>query len=191
MNLSLEGFPKGIQDFLLWLVPIGAGFDWWGDPEDVPRGYILAYGQDIFPQKYPKLYRMWTRKGTTNVHGAGTVAGSTKAPDKRGRGSIAKDDMGGTAANRVTNAVSGITATTLGATGGDQRLHGHTHGPGSIGKANGNFGSGSGTAGIAISGDAGPVSTFAMDTGVTASTGGGASENMPPVIVCNYIIRAG
>lgn len=41
-------------------------------------------------------------------------------PDLRGRGTVGKDDMGGSAANRITGAGSGITGTTLGAAGGTE-----------------------------------------------------------------------
>lgn len=48
-------------------------------------------------------------------------------PDFRGRVLTGLDNMGGTAANRITNAISGIDGTTLGASGGDQRSQQHTH----------------------------------------------------------------
>lgn len=48
-------------------------------------------------------------------------------PDLRGRTVAGKDDMGGTAASRITFAVSVITGTILGNAGGNQALHSHTH----------------------------------------------------------------
>lgn len=45
-------------------------------------------------------------------------SGNPKVPDYRGRTAAGKDDMGGTAANRLTGAKSGIDGTTLGAAGG-------------------------------------------------------------------------
>jgi hypothetical protein len=48
-------------------------------------------------------------------------------PDLRGRCVAGKDDMGGSAANRITAGNSGITGTTLGAAGGDERQHQHQH----------------------------------------------------------------
>ena len=47
-------------------------------------------------------------------------------PDGRGRALIGKDNMGGSAANRITSGVSGLTGTTLGAAGGDQNVSPHT-----------------------------------------------------------------
>jgi microcystin-dependent protein len=48
-------------------------------------------------------------------------------PDLRGRTVVGKDDMGGTAANRVTAGISGIAGITLGATGGSEAVHQHSH----------------------------------------------------------------
>lgn len=48
-------------------------------------------------------------------------------PDLRGRAIFGKDDMGGSAASRLTNGNSGVTGSTLGYTGGDERIAGHTH----------------------------------------------------------------
>jgi hypothetical protein len=182
VNLGLESFPRALQDLIYWLVPVGCGFDFWGDEADVPKGYILAYGQDIFPQKNPKLYRMWT-KGGVHKYGAGSVGNATKAPDKRGRGSIAKDDMGGTAANRVTSGGSGIAGNTLGGTGGGETV--------SLSEAQ--LGPHAGHA----TGNGADVQTTAPGYGAFRHTGdvsrgsGTAINKMNPGIVCNYIIRAG
>lgn len=49
-----------------------------------------------------------------------TLDKTIQLPDIRGRSTIGKDDMGGSAASRITSAGSGITGTTLGAAGGAQ-----------------------------------------------------------------------
>lgn len=109
-------------------------------------------------------------------------------PDARGRGIFGKDDMGGTAANRVTNAISGITATTLGISGGDQRMTAHTHGAGSF-VVRGTTGSGGGeTLPPAPTGGTDFSSSSAV-SGTSSSTGAGASENMPPALVLNLICK--
>jgi hypothetical protein len=95
-------------------------------------------------------------------------------PDFRGRTGIGKDDMGGSAANRVTNAISVIPGTTLGASGGDQSLQAHVHGGVQV-FVNSSLGGGSGGA--------------QTTTSSTASTGAGASQNMPPSYVVNKIIK--
>ena len=51
---------------------------------------------------------------------AGDGSTTFNLPDKRGRVSIVKDDMGGSSAFRVTNAVAGFAGDTLGAAGGSQ-----------------------------------------------------------------------
>lgn len=74
-----------------------------------------------------------TATGTANIaispYGF-TGAGNTTTfniPDLRGRSIVGKDNMGGTSANRVTLAISGISSTILGSSGGSERLHQHTH----------------------------------------------------------------
>lgn len=206
MNFGLPGLPKGtIQNLLLWLVPIGVGFEWWDDV--VPTGYIQPYGQDIFPSQYPRLYEKWTRGGV-HKYGAGSVPGSTKAPDKRGRMSIALDNMGGTAANRVTTGGSGIDGLTLGANGGAETVAltaanhaSHRHSlmrvTGYSGAASSNLKigntntvsdwDGSGTGYTTVSED-----TNELGTPFVSNQGSGtAHQNMGPGIICNYIIRAG
>ena len=54
--------------------------------------------------------------GTT--YGAGDGSTTFNLPDLRGRVAAGRDDMGGSAANRITNGGSGIVGTTLGAAGG-------------------------------------------------------------------------
>jgi microcystin-dependent protein len=63
----------------------------------------------------------------STTYGVGDGSTTFNLPDLRGRTIAGEDDMGGTAANRITSAVSGITATTLGATGGNQIMHAHDH----------------------------------------------------------------
>ena len=68
---------------------------------------------------------IYTSAGALSTRGA-TVGADWSAhkaisiPDRRGRTGVGRDDMGGVAANRITNAECGIVGTTLGASGGDQ-----------------------------------------------------------------------
>lgn len=207
MNNGIGSFPRGLETLRAWLLPIGAGMDWWADEADIPgpqngkRWFIVPVGQDITQAEYPRLYAKWCKNGV-HKFGAGSVPNSTKAPDKRGRASFAKDDMGGSAASRVTSGQSGVAGNTLGAAGGDERLHAHAHGvsdpthihnevtaqnvdgyaPHQSGPAPAN--------GDVISGT--QTNTSASGSGISIqNAGAGASQNMPPAIVCNYIIRAG
>lgn len=202
--------------------PIGAGMDFWGNT--APNGWLFAYGQAVSRTTYAALFAIM---GTT--YGAGDGSTTFNLPDKRGRVSIPLDNMGGTAASRVTQAVSGVNATQLGAAGGDQHAQadtitvtpsgsitaassatstvtdpGHSH-DASMLRSVGNGSNQAGGSGQAI----GPGTTTGTSvTGITVATSvtttvtdsrtwsatsalTGASQNLPPGIVCNYIIFAG
>jgi hypothetical protein len=100
--------------------------------------------------------------------------------------------MGGTAASRITNSGtdnSGINGASLGASGGDQRLHGHSH----------TFTPNTSTVfsqAVATNWDLrygdGNVIGFqrtASNGGTNSPTGTGTGQNMPPAIILNYIIK--
>lgn len=141
-----------------------------------PSGFLFCYGQAISRSTYATLF---TAIGTTFGVGDGTT--TFNLPDARGRGLFGRDDMGGAAASRITNAVSGIAGATLGAVGGDQRMQSHNHAPAV------------GTAFVAL--DAAGVSqTPGSGSGVgsetvTGTTGAGASQNMPPALIINVLIK--
>lgn len=100
-----------LQDARYWGMPIGAGCDFWGTT--APAGFMFAYGQAISRTTYAECF---AELGTSN--GAGDGSTTFNLPDKRGRASFGKDNMGGSTAGRITNAGSGIVGTTLGAAGG-------------------------------------------------------------------------
>lgn len=79
--------------------------------------FVLPYGQAISRTTYATLFALC---GTT----FGTGDGSTtfNIPDLRGRIPVGKDDMGGSAASRVTSAGSSVDGLTIGATGGAQNV---------------------------------------------------------------------
>lgn len=74
-----------------------------------PAGFVFAYGQTLSGTSadYPELY---------------AVRGTLVMPDLRGRLEYGKDDMGGSAASRVTTAGGGVDGATLGAVGGGQSV---------------------------------------------------------------------
>jgi microcystin-dependent protein len=92
------------------------------------RGCVLGYGQELSRTTYPGLDAVFGTTFGAYTNGSGAV-GTThfRVPDLRGRVLAGKDDMGGSAASRLTNAVCGITATTLGAAGGSQLQQTHAH----------------------------------------------------------------
>ena len=142
-----------------------------------PSGWELCYGQAVSRTAYANLFAV---VGTT--YGTGDGSTTFNLPDLRGRTPFGKDNMGGTTASRVTSS-SGITGTTLGASGGNQLLQSHGH----------NFQSDAGAVAVGFTGLASsalrPSTANYTQTGSTTSSGGGSSENMPPAIILNYIIK--
>jgi microcystin-dependent protein len=107
--------------------PTGCVMDFAGATE--PSGWLLCFGQTVSRTTYADLFAVI---GTT--YGVGDGSTTFGIPDARGRSTSGKDDMGGSAASRITNAVSGFDGTVLGAAGGAQshtliiaEMPGHTH----------------------------------------------------------------
>lgn len=95
-----------------------------------PSGWLLCYGQAVSRTTYAVLFSVI---GTT--YGAGDGTTTFNLPDLRGRVTAGKDNMGGTAASRLTTAGAGIDGSTLGAAGGSQnhtlttaQMPAHNHG---------------------------------------------------------------
>lgn len=181
-------------------VPIGSMMDFGG--ATAPTGWLMCFGQAVSRTAYALLF------ATIGIaYGPGDGSSTFNLPDFRGRASIGADNMGGTPANRVTQAVSGVLATEVGQAGGDQKSQtdtltattsvnvsdpGHLHGlDGYIVDH--------GQAGIATTGPSNvgfvTQATNAATTGISAtatttvsSSLTGGSQNMPPVQVVNKII---
>jgi microcystin-dependent protein len=115
---------KALRDLL---IPVGIVWDF-GLPESaIPAGWVAAAGQQI-TTTYPVLRQALIDAGSPY----GSVGGHPLAPDYRGRLGAGKDNMGGVAANRLTNSglgTSGINGVVLGAAGGADR-HQLTQGQG-------------------------------------------------------------
>jgi microcystin-dependent protein len=205
-----------------------------------PGGWLLCYGQSLSTSTYATLF---AALGYTY----GGSGASFTLPDLRGRTIFGKDDMGGTAASRLTTAISNVDGTTLGAAGGDQRsqLHthvltdtGHSHSitdvqhghSGTTSSGGGHYHDLAGRAGVVYNAGSGAPanpgfgtyadSLYQTDsagahthsfntgnayTGITATNataanalsatitvataGAGSSQNIPPALVLNYIIK--
>lgn len=116
---------------LALLLPIGIALPYSGST--APTGFILAYGQAISRTTYSAYFAI---VGTT--YGSGDGSTTFNVPDYRGRVIAGKDNMGGSAASRLTNSGTGnpsIDGSTLGAAGGVDRhtltlaqLAAHDHG---------------------------------------------------------------
>jgi microcystin-dependent protein len=158
-----------------------------------PSGWLLCYGQAISRTTYAALFAV---VGTT--YGAGDGSTTFNVPDMRGSLPMGLDNMGGTAANRVTEAVSGVASATLGGRGGDERLHAHSHGisdPGHVHQQRANDG-GSNLDGNLHNpnsnqnGRYADCNTGSSVTGISIqNAGSGGAQNMPPVLALNYIIK--
>ena len=161
-----------------------------------PTGWLLSDGSAVSRTTYSALF---TAIGTT--YGTGDGSTTFNLPDLRGRTPFGKDDMGGTAQNRITSAISGVTGTTLGAAGGDQRLHAHDH-PNSVATSSHvhaqtsafttTYSANNGyqfTLGGTVSNQTVNTAGPSASTTVGNNTQGGTAQNLPPAIILNYIIK--
>lgn len=172
-----------------------------------PSNYLLCYGQAVSRTVYAALF---TAISTTWGPGDGST--TFNVPDLRGRVLVGKDNMGGSAANRVTAGISGVDGVTLGASGGDQatQVHnhtltdpghthtdsGHTHTTNAVSfptvsgplAASGSFSFNMPTATI----DTGFANIQSATTGITvANYGAGGSQNVQPTAIVNWMIFVG
>jgi microcystin-dependent protein len=137
--------------------------------------------------------------------GAGDGATTFNLPDLRGRTLVGLDNMGGSAANRVTASGSGIDGDTLGASGGEEthdltinEMPSHNHGvndPGHTHPTGVNLNTTNATAAgsysdfVRVRNEAG--ATASATTGITIGNNGGgeAHNNMQPSAMVNYLIK--
>jgi microcystin-dependent protein len=191
----------------------------YGNPYNVPLGgmmeftgatapnssFVLPFGQAISRTTYAAYFAM---VGTT--YGPGDGSTTFNVIDKRGRVSAGKDDMGGSAANRIIAAGSGITGTTLGSAGGAETVTlaqsalpnispTFTGIQQTVSVNEGAFKRNQITPGTADIGGGSATYTAATPsvtftpTGTISSINGGVTQTavnkMPPAIVVNYILR--
>lgn len=192
-------------------LPIGAVIDFAGST--VPSLFILCYGQNVSRVTYASLFAII---GTT--YGSGDGVTTFGLPDGRGRTTFGKDDMGGSAASRLTTTYFGTDPAVLGNVGGVQSRtllttnlpaytpsgsvgitdNGHTHGlsGGTFGGTGSNGVQGGGTFVGATSPSA--LSVNSATTGITASFAGSAQGGastafglINPAMILNKLIYAG
>lgn len=189
------------------LVPIGAMIPYFGST--VPNSnFVFPYGQCISRTTYSAFFAL-----VSTTYGVCDGTTTFGVPDLRGRVVAGLDNMGGSAASRLTATYFGTSASVIGATGGLESHtltkaqiptglftltdSGHTHGlhvngpPGSYGA--GAFGYGFG-ASTPTFGGAQPNSyglTDSATTGITLNdqAGGGAHPNVQPTMVVPMILR--
>lgn len=178
---------------LLAVVPIGSVLPYAGTTAPSPTAdatFLLCYGQAVSRAAYTTLFE---RLSTS--FGAGDGSTTFNVPDLRGRTAVGKDNMGGSAASRITVGTAGFAGATLGAAGGDQRMHSHSHAitdPGHSHSAETPSNAGADTAPLALGvGAPTGTTTGSATTGISVSAAGaGNSQNVQPSLVLNYLIRA-
>lgn len=192
-------------------VPLAAGMDYWGSTTP-NSAFAFPAGQAISRTTYASLFAIL---GAT--YGAGDGSATFNLPDLRGRVVAALDNMGGSAASRLTAAYfganSGQAATALGNIGGLEsntlttaQLASHSHAntltdPGHTHSttpppANAIVVDSSHGGTVGFSSGAASTSSIAVSSGTTgisinnvAAGGGSAHPNVQPTIVSNYIMR--
>lgn len=193
----VDGVTSAIQTQIdnIQTVPTGVVSPYAGS--SAPSGYLLCFGQAVSRSTYSALF---SAIGTT--YGVGDGSSTFNLPDLRGRVAAGRDNMGGSAASRITSSQSNsddpITGATLGDAGGDEvqdlqttHLPAHTHGAGSY-EVSTTRRTGSGGTGLHLDmTDAETTATVTFSvSGTSGSTGSGtAVNNLQPTIILNYIIK--
>ena len=155
-----------------------------------PSGWLLCYGQAVSRSTYADLFAV-----ISTTYGVGDNSTTFNLPDFRGRAAFGKDDMGGTAASRLTTAGSGVDGATLGTGGGSQLTQQHTHTATDSGHTHsyiagrGSIDAGGG-ASLQTTGASATYTTASGNANITnANYGSGTSQNVPPALVVTYIIK--
>jgi len=164
-----------------------------------PTGWLLCYGQAVSRAIYAALFAV-----VSTTYGTGDGSTTFNVPDLRGRSLFGLDNMGGSAANRLTGSLSGsITApTTLGNAGGEEghtstlaETAVHNHGVTDPGHSHTYTYPGTAAAG-SLSGyfyalNPSTASTGISTTGITINNAGSgnAHNNIPPGMVLNFLIK--
>ena len=165
------------------LIPAGSVMPYAGS--STPSNWLLCYGQAVSRTTYATLF---SAIGTT--YGTGDGSSTFNLPDLRGRVAAGKDNMGGSAASRLTSgSAASIDGATLGTAGGAQEhtltaaqsgLPAHTH-----------------TVTTMYEDTAGgsQLQTWHTGTGADHTTSSASADasaahtNTQPTIVLNYIIK--
>lgn len=153
-----------------------------------PTGFLMCDGSAVSGTTYAALFAV-----IGSTFGAGDGSTTFNVPDLRGRVLAGRDNMGGTAANRLTSGGSGINGAALGAAGGEEthiltqaQMQAHSHAPSIAGYEFyiRTLGLGTGTGFQGSQGESSGATTTTDTQG-----GGGAHNNTQPTLVMHYIIK--
>jgi microcystin-dependent protein len=95
-------------------IPLGGALPYFGTTAP-NSSFVFPYGQAISRTTYSTLFTLFS-----TTYGVGDGSTTFNIPDIRGRVIAGKDDMGGSSANRLTDADDGLNGDTLGDTGGGE-----------------------------------------------------------------------
>jgi microcystin-dependent protein len=183
-------------------MPTGVVIPWAGVSTTAPTGWLLCSGQAVSRTTFLTLFN-----AVNTVYGAGDGSTTFNVPDLRGRVVAGLDNIGGSAASRLTATTMSPNGTTTGATGGAQT---------ETASVSGSF-SGTGTGSASVNGSTTIVSNGAIaqapngpdftaarndhihnisfDAPVGVSVSGSisgtsaAATNVQPTMIMNYIIK--
>lgn len=162
-------------------VETGIVLDWSGG-DTPPTGYLLCDGSPHSRATYTALDALYSALGYP--YGAGDGVNTFNVPDYRGRVSAGKDNMGGSSANRITDAY----ADTLGGAGGSEthtlvtaEIPAHTH-------TFQTYSTDTGSATTAFKRDL-VANSDDSPTATSSTGGGGAHANVQPTIAMNKIVK--
>ena len=96
-------------------IPLGGGLPFFGSTAP-NSSFAFPYGQPVSRTTYANLFSL-----LSTSYGIGDGSTTFNLPDLRGRVLAGRDDMGGSAQNRLTSNWFGANATVLGATGGSEK----------------------------------------------------------------------
>ena len=185
-------------------IPVGGLMPYLGS--SAPNSnFLFPFGQAISRTTYATLFSL-----ISTAFGVGDGTATFNVPDLRGRAIFGLDNMGGSAASRITVAGGNFNGTTLGATGGAENHtltsaempshthtftgsamppHTHTFSPGGspiVSSGGGQFGASGGSIGNgSMSSD-----SAGTPTGANSNTGGGGAHTiLNPCMVLPFILR--
>lgn len=162
--------------------------------DTAPSGWLLCYGQAVSRTTYAALFAV-----ISTTFGVGDGSTTFNLPDMRGRFPLGQDDMGGAAADRVTN----VQADTLGGTeGAEDHTIASANLPTNLGVRVSTNGTGADSADSVLTSDSGgtvlnvvsvtsdEIARLQLTSGDTTSDiANTAVGHMNPYITVNYIIK--
>jgi microcystin-dependent protein len=162
--------------------------------------FVLPFGQAISRTTYATLFSL-----VSTTFGAGDGSTTFNVPDLRGRSVFGQDNMGGSAANRITVAGGNFDGTALGGTGGAQNhtlttpeIPSHNHGVTDPGHThtttttiwNSTFApTGAGTTANFSNAGANAINSATTGISIQSAGGGGAHPILSPAMTLPYILR--